>query len=355
MPVAQSIQPFLSAPGPILDVRAPGEFQQGHIPGAISFPLFSDEERAQVGICYKHQCRDAAVELGFDLVGPKCGDFIRQARALATDQAVRVHCWRGGMRSAAMAWLLEMGGLRVQTLEGGYKAFRRWVRSSFSDPRSIVVLGGMTGSGKTDILDALAQQGEQVLDLEDLANHRGSSFGALGLPPQPSTEHFENLIAIALTEADPKQRLWIEAESRRIGTCRIPEELFQQMEAAPTCEITRSISERLDLLVHLYGQADLTSLITATERIRKRLGGQRTQAAVAHLESCELRQACAILLDYYDRTYRYDLERRQKTIPQIDVAGLSPQEAARRLRQSIESLRRSQGPSQGQAVSASSC
>ena len=356
MPIVQSIKPFLSAPGPILDVRTPGEFQQGHIPGAINFPLFSDEERAQVGTCYRYQGRDAAVELGFDLAGAKFANFIRQARSFAHDQCVRVHCWRGGMRSGAVAWVLEMGGFQVRTLEGGYKAFRRWARIEIARSRSIIVLGGMTGVGKTDTLHALAQQGERVLDLEGLASHRGSSFGALGLPPQPSTEHFENLIASALAAIDPKQPIWIEAESRRIGTCRIPEELFQQMEAAPTLEITRPMSERLDLLVDIYGQADLDGLIAATERIRKRLGGQRAQAAVGCLQSHEFRKAFAILLDYYDRTYRYDLERRQKTIPKIDVAGLSLQEAAWRLRQAIEALMgRSQGPSQGQAVTASSC
>jgi tRNA 2-selenouridine synthase len=326
-----AIAPFLTAPGPILDVRSPGEYAQGHLPGAMNLPLFSDRERASVGICYKQLGRDAAVELGFELVGPKIIDFIRTARELAVEKSLRVHCWRGGMRSEAMAWFLEMAGLSVVTLTGGYKAFRRWVRDTLMTPRPLVVLGGMTGTGKTDILHRLTDYGEQVLDLEALANHRGSSFGALMLPPQPSTEHFENLIAVQWHRFSPERPVWVEAESKRIGTCRLPNELLVQMDAAPTVEITRPLAARLDLLVQLYGQANPEDLVMATERIRKRLGGQRTQAAVALLRVGNLRAAFEILLTYYDRTYRYDLERRQKTIPQVDLSGLPADDSAQRL------------------------
>lgn len=323
-----AIQDFLTAPGPILDVRSPGEYEHGHIPAAISFPLFNDEERAQVGICYKHQGRDAAVELGFDLLGPKLGMMVRRAKAIAANKTVRIHCWRGGMRSGGVAWGLQMAGFQVNSLEGGYKSFRHWVRQIVSSPGNLIVLGGMTGTGKTQILQALQQQGEQILDLEALANHRGSTFGNLGLPSQPSTEHFENLIADQLARLDPERRIWVEAESRRVGICRIPEELFQQMDAAPTLEIVRPLAERLDILIEVYGQIDRAALIAATERIRKRLGGQRTQLAVNLIHQEEPHQVCTILLDYYDRTYRYDLERRNKVIPQLDVTGLSPLEAA---------------------------
>ncbi|MEM9009459.1 MAG: tRNA 2-selenouridine(34) synthase MnmH [Cyanobacteria bacterium P01_F01_bin.86] len=323
-----TIEDFLAASGPILDVRSPGEYGQGHIPVAQSFPLFSDAERAQVGICYKEQGRDAAVELGFDLLGPKLGDMVREAKAIAPDRTVRVHCWRGGMRSGGVAWGLQMAGFQVMTLAGGYKAYRRKVRQIVQVPRNILVLGGMTGTGKTLILQALHQQGQQVLDLEALANHRGSSFGNLDMPPQPSTEQFENLIADAFTRLDPDRPVWIEAESRRVGTCRIPEELFQQMDAAPTVEIVRPLEERLDILVAMYGQTERASLIEATERIRKRLGGQRTQKAVELIHNEQPHEVCKILLDYYDRTYRYDLERRNQIIPQLDVTGLTPDEAA---------------------------
>jgi tRNA 2-selenouridine synthase len=330
--VALAIDAFLQAPGPILDVRSPGEYAQGHLPGALSFPLFSDDERAKVGICYKHAGRDAAVELGFDLAGGKFGDFIRTARDLAPDRRVRLHCWRGGMRSGAVAWVLTLGGFEVTTLEGGYKSFRRWGHRHFAEPRSLRVLGGMTGTGKTHILHALAAQGESVVDLEAHANHRGSSYGGLDMPPQPSTEQFENLIAMDLATLPCDRPLWLEAESRRIGTCRVPEALFLQMDAAPTVEIVRPLEERLSILVDMYGATDREALVVATERIRKRLGGQRTQAAIALLRTGDLRAAFTILLDYYDRAYRYDLERRQKTIPTVDVTGCDAAAAAEKLR-----------------------
>ncbi|WP_080806906.1 tRNA 2-selenouridine(34) synthase MnmH [Halomicronema hongdechloris] len=338
MSKALAIDAFLAAPGPILDVRSPGEYGHGHIPGAIEFSLFSDEERAQVGICYKQQGRSAAVELGFAIAGPKFADFIARARILAPDQQLRLHCWRGGMRSGGMAWVLEMAGFQVITLEGGYKAFRRWVRRVLAQPRQLLVLGGMTGTAKTDTLLALAAQGAQVVDLEGLAHHRGSSYGGLGMPPQPSTEHFENLIAWQWATLSPHHPVWIEAESRRIGTCRVPDQLFRQMQAAPLLEVRRSLPERLNSLVRLYGDADPQALIAATERIRKRLGGQRTQDAIKLIRQGALKEAFAILLTYYDRAYQYDLDRRQQTITPLDVVGLSPAEVAHRLRQRAKGL-----------------
>lgn len=335
--VALAIDDFFRAPGPVLDVRSPGEYAQGHIPGAVSLPLFSDDERAKVGICYKHAGRAAAVELGFDLTGPKFGDLIRSARHHAPDRHVRVHCWRGGMRSGGMAWVLAMAGFEVATLEGGYKSFRRWARHIVTEPRPLWILGGMTGTGKTQILQALATLGEAVVDLEAHASHRGSSYGSLDLPPQPSTEQFENLIAMDLAALPRDRPVWLEAESRRIGICRIPEPLFLQMDTAPTVEIVRSLEERLTILVDVYGATDPEALVVATERIRKRLGGQRTQAAVARIRAGDLRGAIAIILDYYDRTYRYDLERRPKTIPTLDVTGCDAIAAAQRLQTFVAS------------------
>jgi tRNA 2-selenouridine synthase len=337
-----TVPEFLDAPGVVLDVRSPAEYTQGHIPGAVSFPLFTDAERMQVGICYKQKGRYEAVELGFAIAGPKFAQFIAQAKELSSDRQVRLHCWRGGMRSEAVAWVLNLAGFQVGLLAGGYKAFRRWVLSTVQLPRPILMLGGMTGTGKTAILQALAQQGEQVLDLEHWASHRGSSYGGLGLPPQPTTEHFENLIALQWFQLDSSRPVWIEAESKRIGTCRLPEPLFQQMEQAPVLEISRTRAERLDYLVEIYGTADIPQLIEATERIRKRLGGLRTQQAIALLQASQLAAAFDLILDYYDRTYHYDLERRSVTICPIDVSGLSPLESARLLIQKSQYLLASQ-------------
>ncbi|MFM7424404.1 MAG: tRNA 2-selenouridine(34) synthase MnmH [Elainella sp.] len=322
---------FLYAPGPILDVRSPGEHAQGHIPGAISFPLFSDSERAEVGTCYKQQGRDQAVELGFALAGPKFAGFISAAKDLSPQRRVRLHCWRGGMRSEAVAWVLQMAGFEVTLLIGGYKAFRRWALQQFALPKPVVVLGGMTGTGKTEILHSLVDLGAQVIDLEGLANHRGSSFGALGLPAQPTNEQFENRLALAWSQVNPEMPVWLEAESRRIGLCRIPDPLFQQMAQAPVLEIRRQRTERLAHLVEVYGAIDRQELITATERIERRLGGLRTQQAVAHLQQDQLAAAFDLILDYYDRTYSYDLERRQIQIEPVEASGLSWLEVAQKL------------------------
>lgn len=331
MPTFLDPTEFLTLSDIILDVRSPGEYAQGHVPEAVSFPLFSDEERAQVGICYKHQGRNAAVELGFAIAGPKFAGFIAQARELAGDRRVRMYCWRGGMRSEAVSWVLEMAGFQVSLLVGGYKAFRRWVLEMVQEPRQILILGGMTGTGKTAVLHQLSAMGEQVLDLEHLANHRGSSYGSLGMPPQPSTEHFENQVALAWAQSDPNRPLWIEAESKRVGTCRIPEPIFQQMDQAPVVELVRSLQERLTMLVEDYGFASTEALVTATQRIRKRLGGLRTQQAVELLQQRHLKEAFAIILEYYDKTYRYDLSRRSVTIYPISIEGLDAAQVAQKL------------------------
>ncbi|MGF1536034.1 MAG: tRNA 2-selenouridine(34) synthase MnmH [Elainellaceae cyanobacterium] len=334
-----SVDEFLQRPGPILDVRSPAEFDQGHLPQARSLPLFSDDERGQVGTCYKHQGRDAAVELGLELVGPKLVTLARQAKTWARESGaegqVRVHCWRGGMRSGSVAWLLETSGLSPTVLKGGYKAFRRWVRRTLATEKSILSLGGMTGTGKTQVLTALAQQGEQVLNLEGLAHHRGSSYGNLCLPPQPTNEQFENRVAEAWSGFDSQRPVWIEAESRRIGACRVPDELFTQMMQAPVVQITRSPAERVALLAEEYGEADPNALVAATERIRKRLGGLRTQQAIDAIHQGNLEAAIALVLSYYDKTYRYDLEQRCAPIHVVDVTGLSADQAATRLRQAV--------------------
>ncbi|NJO39161.1 MAG: tRNA 2-selenouridine(34) synthase MnmH [Cyanobacteria bacterium RU_5_0] len=338
MPRSLHPDEFLHFPGVILDVRSPGEYDLGHIPGAVSFPLFTNEERAEVGLCYKQQGRDQAVELGFAIAGPKCHYFVTQAKALAADHSVQVHCWRGGMRSEAIAWILSMAGLDVSVLIGGYKAFRRWVRNTFECSKTVIILGGMTGTGKTAILSALAAQGAQILDLERLANHRGSSYGHLGLPAQPTNEQFENVLAIDWDQLDPNQPVWIEAESKRIGICRIPDPIFRQMDRAAVIEATRPRSERLTALVNLYGTADRQALITATERIRKRLGGLRTQQAIECLRQGNLIDACDIILDYYDKTYTYDLQRRNVPIYPVDVTGLTADASAALLLEKLEQI-----------------
>jgi tRNA 2-selenouridine synthase len=177
---------------PVTDVRSPKEYEEGHIPGAINIPLFDDEERARVGTKYKKEGRIAAIMEGLDLSGPRMTEKLRKALQTAKNGKLLVHCWRGGMRSEAMAWLFSLSGIQTTVLEGGYKSYRHLVLDTLAAEREMIILGGMTGSSKTHILRHLKQQGRQVVDLESLANHKGSAFGALGQLPQPSTEQFAN-------------------------------------------------------------------------------------------------------------------------------------------------------------------
>ena len=204
MPLSAPIDRFLSARVPLIDVRSPGEYLRGHIPGAFNVPLFTDQERAVVGTLYKQTGRDAAMLEGLRIIGPKMAEIVEQARTLAPDGKVGVHCWRGGERSASVAWLLEKAGFQeVIVLKRGYKSFRERVLASLSLSWVLEVLGGYTGTGKTELLGLLRQEGEQIVDLEGLAHHKGSSFGGIGEKVQPTTEHFENLLWDALSQLDP--------------------------------------------------------------------------------------------------------------------------------------------------------
>ena len=323
------IEEFRSSPGPVLDVRSPAEFDKGRVPGAHNFPVFSDEERKRIGICYKHEGREAAVSLGLEIVGPRLKEMVDHAVSLAPEKRVRVHCWRGGMRSKSVGWLLETAGFEVAVLEEGYKAYRRWVRSVFARDWKVQILGGLTGTGKTNILNALRDEGEQILDLEDLANHRGSAFGGLEMEPQPPTQHFENLIAEEMNQLDPARRVWIESESRRIGACWVPEELYQLMKNGPVVMAQRPVEERLAILSEMYGGVDPELLVHSTKRISKGLGGERTKRAVENIRAGDLREASRIILEYYDKRYLVDAARRPVTPIEVDVRGLDDNEAAR--------------------------
>lgn len=332
-----SVEKFLQQPGPILDVRSPGEFGQGHIPGARNLPLFTDEERARVGTTYKQQGRESAVALGLELVGPKLA-ALGSALSSQRDQPgenqtnLRIHCWRGGMRSASVAWLAGVVGQPCLLLEGGYKAYRQWVLASLEQPWPLLVLSGRTGTGKTDLLIALRQQGEAVLDLEGLAHHRGSSFGGLGQPPQPSNEHFENRVAAVLAGCRDNTRIWIEAESSQVGQCRVPAGIWRQLQQAQFVEIQRSLAERLERLVAVYGCHGKEELAEATQRISRRLGPQRTAIALEAIAHGNFHQACEQMLDYYDRCYDHELQRRQQAaLCRLDLAGIDDQQAANRL------------------------
>jgi tRNA 2-selenouridine synthase len=302
----------LSATVPLADVRTPAEFLQGHIPHAFNLPLFDNEERVQVGTTYKQVSREEAILLGFDLTGNKWSGFIRKALEMAPQKQIAVHCWRGGMRSGAMAWALNLYGFKVHLVEGGYKNYRKWALKQFDAAYQLCVLGGMTGSGKTAILHQLKLNGEQVIDLEELAQHQGSSYGTLGKLLQPTQEQFENDLAAKLSLLDRTRRIWVEDESLTIGKRCIPQGFWQQMRNAPLINITVPPAQRITNLVKEYGSLDPDFLIECTERIWKRLGPEQTRDAIAAIRGGQMAEFIKIVLVYYDKTYRSGLSKRNK-------------------------------------------
>ena len=331
-----SIEEFLAQAQtrPIIDVRSPGEFDQAHIPGAVNIPLFDNDERAQIGTRYKQAGKDHAVLMGLEMVGPKLAGFVRQSRKLTSGSAgqVLVHCWRGGMRSGSFAWLLQTAGLSPATLAGGYKAYRNAVLSAFAEPRNLVILGGKTGSGKTDILHELARQDEQTIDLEGLAHHKGSSYGAIGQRPQPTTEQFENLIFAEWRNLDGQKRTWLEDESRNVGSCFIPMPLWAQMRTAPVAYIDVPKEVRIRRLVADYTGIDHALLVEATERIRRRLGGKTTQDALDALARHDYATVADLTLDYYDKAYLHGLAQRDPAwVHPLNIDADDPAATARQL------------------------
>ncbi len=307
MPTPIDIKEFLklSETNPIIDVRTPAEFMQGHIVNAKNLALFTNEARVIIGTIYKKEGKQQAVLKGLELVGPKIHEYVREAIGLNKSGIFLVHCWRGGMRSASMAWFLEIYGFKCYTLKGGYKSYRTFVLESFSNKKNIVILGGKTGTGKTIVLQELFKQDEQIIDLEKIANHKGSSFGSLGEAEQLSQEQFENTLSYSLSKIDSERKCWIENESRRIGKNMIPIGLWEQMRSACVFSIELPMTERINYLVSEYGKFTTEELIASTVRIGKRLGGQHVKRAIEALIAGDHKTAFEICLVYYDKTYAY--------------------------------------------------
>lgn len=328
----QTISDFLSGGYPIIDVRAPKEFQAGHIPGAMNIPLFDDTERAVIGTAYKREGRQSAIRKGLAITGPKMEQFLEKAYAASPGQKLAIHCWRGGMRSRSMATLFDFAGFDTRVLKGGYKAYRAAVHAQFATPLKLIILGGRTGSGKTKILQALPEQGEQIIDLEKMAHHKGSAFGDLGEEPQPSTEMFENLLFTELQKMDTGKRIWVEDESHMIGTVFIAEPFWQQMRIAPVVFCDVPVEERIRFLMENYGHYDAAGLIHAVHKITKRLGGQHAKAAIEAFEQGDLETATRTVLVYYDKTYAYGISQRlQERIHTVEMRHIHPQENAQQL------------------------
>ena len=345
MPIQKiTIEEFLklAKQHPVLDVRSPGEYAHAHIPTAHSLPLFTDEERKQVGTAYKQQSREAAIKIGLDFFGVKMRAMVEEAESLINKASVPpsgggggflIHCWRGGMRSAAVAWLLDMYGFKVYQLVGGYKAYRKWVLSQFEKEYNFNIIGGYTGSGKTLLLHELQKQNKTIVDLEALANHKGSAFGAIENMPQPRQEMFENLLAQALAQSavDSGQSakdaqgslpianrplstadcIYIEDESQRIGNLQIPMPLWRNMRRSSVFFMDRPFEERLDYITAEYGKIKKQILADSILRIQKRLGGLETKNALNFLKEDNTKECFRILLGYYDKWYSKGLYNRE--------------------------------------------
>jgi tRNA 2-selenouridine synthase len=357
MPIQKiTIQEFISLAKqcPIFDVRSPGEYAHAHIPGAYSLPLFTDAERALVGTAYKQQSRQQAIKIGLDYFGPNMRNMVEEAEKILstkrtmyantknsnasntlqpTANIALVHCWRGGMRSAGVAWLLDLYGFKVYTLAGGYKAYRKWVREQFEKPYNFKIIGGHTGSGKTLVIHQLKEKNKNVVDLEALANHKGSAFGNVGT--QPTQEMFENLLATNLFKHKPVaiskienevdtlssfdsatldglgEALFLEDESQRIGNLQIPMPMWQNMRNSPIYFLDIPFEERLTYITQEYGKLSKEQLVNATMRIQKRLGGLETKNTINFLLEDNFRECFSILLSYYDKWYQNGLNKRQ--------------------------------------------
>jgi len=305
---------------PLVDVRTPLEFEQGNVPGAYNIPIFTNEERVSVGTTYKQVGREQAILLGFDLTGNKWSGFVRQALEIAPTKKIAVHCWRGGMRSGSMAWALDLYGFEVYLIQDGYKSYRRWSAEQFKKQYQLTVLGGMTGSGKTKILHQLQDLHEQIVDLENLAQHQGSSYGTMNVMVQPTQEQFENNLAFQLNKLDSYKQIWVEDESLTIGKRCIPKPFWDQMRIAPLINLNVSLQQRINLLVDEYGALDSDFLIGCTERIWKRLGPEQTKNAIQAIRENRMADFISIVLVYYDKTYHTGLNKRNKSnIFSVDI------------------------------------
>ena len=371
------IQSFLArrdAGWPVLDARSPSEYARGHIAGALNLPVLDDEERAAVGTAHARSGPEGAVHLALKLAGPKLAAKLARARALIREGAaaspgtpsspaaghgtfakasggkdVLVHCWRGGMRSRSLAWLLELGGYSVHMLEGGYKAYRSWARACLAQPRPALILGGMTGSGKTAMLAELARLGAQVIDLEALAGHRGSAFGAVGLGEQPGSEWVENALAERWRSLSPDRPVWLEDEDRRIGSLSLCGEFFEHIRISPLVLVDLPLEARVERLVRMYtGPEYRDALIACVERLRARLGDEAARRCVDDIRAGRYREAVSALLNYYDTRYARQMDRHARPlVRRIALDGDNPGLAARLLLETEEAwtLSRCSSPS----------
>ena len=249
-----SIEKALELKAPLfIDLRSPCEYEEAHIPGAVNIPLFDNEERSVVGTTYRVVSNQAAIDKGLEIVAPKLPEIYKKIKPYGEQREIVLYCWRGGMRSQAISQFLDLLGLTHYRLSGGYKAFRRHVCSFFEKfQQEIITLHGLTGAGKTEILQELRKKGYPAIDLEDLANHRGSVFGHIGLGKAPSQKHFEGLLFWECQKHRKAKRIAVECESQRIGVLQLPKSFFNAMQTGRRVLVYDSMAHRVERLVATY-------------------------------------------------------------------------------------------------------
>lgn len=314
----------------IIDVRSPSEYAEDHVPGAISLPVLSDEERAEVGTIYVQESAFKARKLGAALVARNAARHLEGP--LARHEGgwrPLVYCWRGGQRSGSFASILSQIGWRVDTLDGGYQSYRRLVVDCLYDrafPAPVVLLDGNTGTAKTEILARLSAHGVQSIDLEGLANHRGSALGGQGA--QPSQKAFESALASAIAAIDPNRPVVIEAESSRVGRLNLPPQLFAAMKAAPRIEVSAPVDARARYLCGAYADliADTESLSERLRRLIRLQGRERVEAWVKMAEAGEhLTLAGELIQHHYDPRYGKVRDARDAETVRVSASNLDAQ------------------------------
>ena len=302
-----------------IDVRCPREFLKGHFADAINIPIFSNSEYEKLGTLYRHKGQAPAIKLGEEYANQSTKKILSKISEI-NNQNFIVYCARGGMRSKGMQEILNQSGYLSHRIDRGYKAIRNYTLSTFTEKRDVIILAGSTGTGKTQILQEMKGQGSNVIDLEAIANHRGSAFGDLGLNEQPTQQQFENNLSMEWIDTDPTSPVFIESESRKIGRVVIPEDIWSQMGSGHYLKIKMGIDRRIKNLLKEYGDHKKNDLKKRVDRISTRLGGAEAKEAINFLDRADLSSFCRLLLKkYYDTMYEkaYDMRESSKDIIEI--------------------------------------
>lgn len=328
MPEIISFTPSLLESHCIIDVRTPSEFDEDHLPGACNIPLLTNEERVEIGIIHKNEGPQAARMRGLELTCSRFGTMVKEIASCATGRPILVYCWRGGMRSRSVVVLLEATGYYATQLKGGYKAFREQVSEyfrQFVSPAPLLVFHGMTGVGKTTFINSLDPDRFTVIDLEGLARHRGSAFGAVGLGTPPSQKKFETSLWNQFRLAPKERPIILEGESPRIGSVSLPGNIYDVMANSIRIWCTASLEVRIQRLAVEYGHKEYqNAMADSLFRIKKKLGGLRHAELAAMLDAWDIEGlARELIIHYYDKLYYRD----RTWLPHAELSLEEPEKA----------------------------